>query len=367
MAEPLKNCYNDDFFTLLNRTIEAIFPDFDPEQFMTSVIDQEWELRELKDRMYHITSSLSEQLPDDPRKGIEFMVQLSAQLQSKKPGPSFAFMFIPHYLEQFGLKYPEISLSAMQEITQFTSCEFAIRPFILRNPDLVLHQMLQWTKHSHDHVRRLASEGCRPLLPWSIQLDFLRQNPEPILPILSQLKDDPSEFVRKSVANNLNDISKDHPGILIKLVKKWKGNSERTDWILKHGSRTLLKKGNKEILQIFNLIYSKQLQINNFNINTPSVKIGNDLLFEFSVQNKSNEPALVRVEYAVYFLLSNGSHTKKVFKITEKEFPKKSTTRIKRKQSFRIITTRRYYPGLHHLAIIVNGKEMPAHSFQLVV
>ncbi len=134
-------------------------------------------------------------------------------------------MVFTEYVENFGLEHYDISMSAMEFITQFISCEYAIRPFIIRYPGKAMKQMLQWSKHESLHVRRFSSEGCRPRLPWAMALPALKKDPTLILPILENLKDDSSEFVRKSVANNLNDIAKDNPDTVLGIVKRWQGNS----------------------------------------------------------------------------------------------------------------------------------------------
>jgi 3-methyladenine DNA glycosylase AlkC len=152
------------------------------------------------------------------------------------------YIFLPDYIEQYGLEDFESSVKAIENVTRFVSCEFAVRPFILKYGGTMMKKMRTWSLHKSYHVRRLSSEGSRPRLPWAISIPELKKDPSPILPILENLKNDPSEWVRRSVANNLNDIAKDHPGLVIELARKWKGISRETDAIIKHGSRTLLKK-----------------------------------------------------------------------------------------------------------------------------
>lgn len=220
-------------------------------------------------------------------------------------------MFIPDYIEQTCLDHPDLACQAMEEITQFTSCEFAVRPFIIKYPKIMMQRMQKWATHEHPHVRRFASEGCRPRSPWAMAIDFLKRNPAPILPILDRLKDDPSEFVRRSVANNINDISKDHPNKVIELVRQWKGHSADTDWVLKHGSRTLLKSGHRELLPLFNLMQNLKIKITDLVVKTPQVKIGDALQFEFNLINEEKKTTLIRLEYGLDFIRSNGNHSRK--------------------------------------------------------
>ena len=238
--------------------------------------------------------------------------------------------------------------------------------FIIKYPYEMMAQMLAWSKHHNPWVRRLSSEGCRPRLPWHMALSNLKENPAPIIPILENLKNDPSEIVRKSVANNLNDIAKDNPETVIDLARKWQGESENTDRIIKHGCRTLLKQGNAEVLELFGFDVVKNISIQNFQILTPKVKIGNSLEFSFKLWNKNHKKTKIRLEYGLYYQKANGTLSKKVHKISEKEYAENSITQITRKHSFREVTTRVLYPGLHQVSVIINGKEFEKYNFELI-
>jgi 3-methyladenine DNA glycosylase AlkC len=227
-------------------------------------------------------------------------------------------------------------------------------------------KMYQWSLHENHHVRRLASEGSRPRLPWAIGLPEFKKNPGPLLPILENLKDDPSEYVRRSVANNLNDIAKDNPDITISIAKKWNGQSKETDAIIKHGCRTLLKRGNSEILKHFGLTDNPKIKVTDYKILTSKVNIGGSLEFSFSLHNGSKKRQNIRIEYGLYYLRQNGQLSKKVFKISERQLKPNEKNDIKRRQSFKLITTRTFYTGLHELSIIINGQEKQIAKFRLV-
>ena len=259
----------------------------------------------------------------------------------------------------------EAAVDALEAITQFVSCEFAVRPFLLKFNGKMISRMKKWSKHENFKVRRLASEGSRPRLPWAMAIPYLKEDPSPILPILENLKNDPSEWVRRSVANNLNDIAKDHPDLVIRLARKWKGISKETDAIIKHGSRTLLKKGHAEILSHYGL-KAEQVHVSAFKILTPKVNNGKDLVFCFQVSNGSEHKQTIRLEYGLYYLRANGQWSKKVFKISEKQVGSGVKLTIERKQSFKKITTRVFYPGKHKLSVIVNGEEKGTKMFELV-
>ena len=262
MAEPFKNMYNKQFFDLFTKDLRLVIDDFDAHGFVSQIMDDEWEGRELKQRWIHITSILKKFLPADYKEAIAKILELLDHVKSTRSDFSviddtkFGLMLeygviMNNYVEQYGLDDYETSVKAIEKITQFTSCEFVTHPFIIKYPDEMMKQMLVWSKHEHWGVRRLSSEGCRPRLPWAMALPNLKKDPTPIIPILENLKNDPARFVRLSVANNLNDIAKDNPEIVIDLAKKWKGESKEVDWIIKHGCRTLLKQGIPEVMELF--------------------------------------------------------------------------------------------------------------------
>jgi 3-methyladenine DNA glycosylase AlkC len=361
----LKNLYSPAFYKNLTNAIGAVLPSFNKQRFISQIFTGDFEEKELKERMRHTSQTLHSFMPSDFKKATSLIEQLILQL--KKQGSSddsLPLMFIPDYIELYGINEFEPAVDALETVTQFVSCEFAVRPFLLMYGDKMINRMKRWSTHENYKVRRLASEGSRPRLPWAMAIPFLKTDPSPILPILENLKNDSSEWVRKSVANSLNDIAKDHPDIVIRLARKWKGISKETDAIIKHGSRTLLKKGHTEILSHFGL-KAKDIHVTGFKIKTPRVKRGQELIFGFHVANENKSKQTVRLEYGLYYLKANGQWTKKVFKISEKSMGPGVNVHVERKQSFRTITTRVYYPGKHKLSIIVNGSEKDLKTFVL--
>ncbi len=365
MAEPLKNMFNQDLISNLGNILSQFTKDFNTEQFINDVFDDRWEALELKERMQHITKMLSKQLPENYDDAIDILLKLTECVENYKSEISFAYMVLPTYVELYGTNHLQTSIKAMERVTQLVSCEFAVRPYILKYPQEMMQQMLQWSTHPHQNVRRFASEGCRPRLPWAMALPELKKDPTSILPILENLKNDDSEFVRKSVANNLNDISKDHPELVLEIASQWKGKSKNTDWIIKHACRTLLKQAHLKAMELFGYNFSEHIEVTKFKVNTPKVIFGNHLEFGFTLANKDGDETMVRLEYAIYFKKANGSLAKKVFKISEKKYSPNSSTNIKRKHNIKPITTRKYYSGLHQVSLIVNGKELEKNDFEL--
>ncbi|MDL2222802.1 DNA alkylation repair protein [Bacteroidales bacterium OttesenSCG-928-M11] len=377
MAEPFKNFYNEPFFDKFTKDLQLVIPDFDARAFLSQIMDNEWENRELKQRVAHIATVLKRFLPTDYKEAIAKILELlnwiepryshCSKIDDAKFGLTLEYgAILDNYIEQYGLDDYETSVKAIERITQFTSCEFVTHPFIIKYPNKMMEQMLIWSKHEHWGVRRLASEGCRPRLPWAMALPNLKANPSPIVPILENLKNDPARFVRLSVANNLNDIAKDNPEVVIDLAKKWQGESEEVDWIIKHGCRTLLKQGNPAVMELFGLGSAKNINIESFLIETPQVKVGESLKFSFNLLNNSNKKTKIRLEYGLYYQKANGTLSKKVCKISEKDYSPNSTTCIARKHSFKVVTTRKLHLGLHQVAIIINGKEFEKYDFILV-
>jgi len=365
MPEPLKNIYNPTFFEQFTAVLKQVLPQFKKQPFLNQIFDTEWETKELKQRMRHIAVTLNGHLPGDYKGQIELIIRLINQLKQNGISAGFAYMFFPDFIEQYGLGDLKTSLKAMETITQFVSCEFAIRPFLLNYPEEVMAQMLKWSRHAHPHVRRFASEGCRPRLPWAMAIPQLKKNPSPILPILQNLRADESLFVRKSVANNLNDIAKDHPETVVGLVKGWKGVSKETDWIIRHGCRTLLKKAHPSAYELFGLKDSEHFEVQNLKLDKTKLKIGDRLQFSFHLKTNGSSPKL-RLEYAVYYAKASGKHSRKIFQLKENTFDSNTTYAFKKEQRFQDFTTRKHHPGKHRLAVVVNGREVVAKDFLLM-
>ncbi|WP_211345684.1 DNA alkylation repair protein [Paraflavitalea soli] len=361
--EPFKNIYNDTFFNQFTAVLGKCIKGFDKKRFLKKIYDDAWEARELKQRMKHIAQVLHEFLPGQYDKNISLIKDIIIALRKEGISGGLEYMVFTEYVEAYGLEHYDISMQAMEFITQFISCEFAIRPFIIRYPEKAMKQMLLWSKHESLHVRRFSSEGCRPRLPWAMALPALKKDPSAILPILENLKDDTSEFVRKSVANNLNDIVKDNPDIVLGIVKRWQGVSPRTDWIIKHGSRTLLRKAHPQAMKLFGLAVADQIVIDKLKITDKSIGIGDTLHFSFDLTNSGKKPIKLRVEYGIDYMKSNGKGNRKLFKITENTYQPGQTYSFKRAQSFRNLTTRKHYAGQHTLAVVINGQELAVKKF----
>lgn len=356
MAEQLKNLYSKEFIEKLANKLFLIYLDFHKEEFINSIFDSSWQNLELKLRMRHIAINLNKFLPFSYKKQLEILKVV------KENFGGLEAMVFQDFVEVFGLDDFVVSMKALEVFTINSSSEFAIRQFILKYEEETMEQMKIWAKSSNEHIKRLASEGCRPRLPWAVALPKFKKNPTKVLEIIEILKNDKSKYVQKSVANNLNDISKDNPQLVIEFVKQNIGISKELDWICKHGSRTLLKKGNIEILSFFDFDKSHHINLTNFCYDK-SINIDENLNFSFEI-NSNETIGNIRVEYVIYYLKSNNTHNKKVFMISQNDIKSTSKTFIK-KQSFKNMTTRKHYLGAHFIGILINGVEVLKEEFYL--
>lgn len=358
MPEPLKHIYTREVVSGYAGSIAKHDRRFDVEACLRRVFDREWKTRELKDRMHHIARCLYEGMSGDYPENIRILMIV---------GPRFkglAAMVFPDIVEMYGLDHLDDSVQALEAFTPMSSSEFAVRPFIIRYPDRMMKQMRKWARHENEHVRRLASEGCRPRLPWAIALPEFKRDPSPVLPILEQLRTDPSEYVRRSVANNLNDISKDHPELVLEIAARWLREKPETLKLVKHACRTQLKKGDKKAMALFGFHDRTPVKISGLAMKSERVNIGGVVAFAFTVVVPDGASVLLRIEYAIDYVKARGQHGRKVFKITERTFAGKQ--HIARKHRVHDLTTRVHYPGRHHLYILVNGQLSAAATFELI-
>lgn len=357
LMEPLKNLYNKTLLNNLASEIEKQHAAFDKKSFKKKVFDQYWEDKELKQRMRHITESLHQHLPSNYKKSIKILKPVAEKFKG------FEYMFFQDYVECYGLDDFDTSIDALAHFTKYASSEFAVRAFILQDEKRMMKQMLSWAKSDNHHVRRLASEGCRPRLPWAISLPVFKKKPAPVLPVLKILMFDDSEYVRRSVANNLNDIAKDNPKIVTSLAQQWLGKDLNTDRLIKHACRTLLKQGDQKTLSLFGYAKAEHVKVNHFNTQS-KVAMGDKLSFSFTLNSQKKQLGKCRIEFAIDFVKANGSLSRKVFKISEADYKDKEK-HISKYFSFKLISTRRYYSGVHVLTIIINGIDQVSKHFKL--
>lgn len=368
MAAALKLIYNETFFEHLIGGFAKVNSNFSIKEWNKRLYTEGWENMELKERMRHIAITMHSFLDSDFKVNHKELLTLFKYVQQSETMNNLGFelMFFPDFIEVYGLNDFKESVVCMEEITKKSSCEFAVRPFLKKYPTKMLDQMKTWSTHDNAMVRRLATEGCRPRLPWAMALEDYKKNPNPILPILEQLKNDESESVRRSVANNINDIAKDHPELVCDLLENWKGDNNNVDWVVKHGARTLLKQGNTRMMTLFGYCSLDCIEISDLNVITEKVVFGNALEFEIGIRNMSSKEIKLRLEYGIYFLKANGSLSRKVFKWSEREWQTNEKKQMNKKHMLKAISTRKYYSGFQEISLIINGIEVDKKPFELL-
>jgi 3-methyladenine DNA glycosylase AlkC len=350
MSSLLKDRYSPAHVKRLAAAVSEAWPRFDKAGYARAALGDGWANLELKQRMRRLSSKLHRFLPMPYARQIAVL---------EKVAPAFSGlegMLFPDFVEQFGLDDFDVSVRALEWLTQFSSSEFAVRPFIVRHGPRMMAVMRRWASHDNEHVRRLASEGCRPRLPWAMALPEFKRDPSPVLPILEALKADASFYVRRSVANNLNDIAKDHPEVVLGVARQWLGKNKLTDAVVKHACRTLLKRGDTRALELFGYRRTAQVKVTGLRLSAVRLLIGEDLRFRFKVVHRARRPVALRLEYAVDFVKASGRTTRKVFKISESIFAPDKPREFDRRHRFRDFTTRKHHPGEHRLSILVNGQ-----------
>lgn len=357
MAEQLKNMYSTEFVENLVKHFKKQEPNFQSTAFRSAVLNENWDNLELKARTEHIAAQFALFLPYDFKQQIAILTEIAPHFGG------FTGTVFPTFVEKYGLSDRETSLRALEQFTPFSTSEFAIRPFLIRYPDAI-NQLYRWSKSENYHVRRLASEGCRPLLPWAMKLHDFVKDPSPILPILETLRNDPHDYVYRSVANNLNDISKHHPELVLDLCEKWIHDSKTTQWVAKHALRTLLKKGNQRALQLFGFAAQDAAEIIKFELKEREIKIGDATEFKLAIKNK-DITSKWRLEYVIGYLKKNGQHSEKVFQLRETVMKSGEVIELTKKLDFKNLTTRKHYEGEHYIDLKLNGVVLNRRTFLL--
>ncbi len=369
MSNQLKTIFNQEVITDLAQRIKKVFPPFDKVAFEQDA-NQNLDNLELKQRSTQICNALTSYLPLEFEKAASILIEaMGGDGNSGGLEGYYGFRFMPFldFVAAQGLDNPDIALDSLEKMTLHFSAEFAIRPFILRYPDTTLPRLLKWTSHADWRVRRLASEGSRPRLPWSIQLKPFIENPSFIIGILNQLYNDPNLIVRRSVANNLNDIAKDNPDLAVETAQHWwNSGDEIAQWTVRHGLRTLVKQGNKQALSILGFVGGENIRVENVQFQPLVVKIGDELNFSCNLVSEESENVNLVVDYILHRVLANGKLSKKVFKLRQIELSPGEKNTLSGKHKFKQRSTRTYYPGFHSIEIVVNGRSVDKFDFELI-
>jgi 3-methyladenine DNA glycosylase AlkC len=358
----LKDLIDEPSVTALATAVAAADPGVDAAAIVGEVFDAEWAGRELKQRVRHVAVVLRRHLPPDYREALAALRRAAAQIAEL----GFTAMAFNDFVEEYGVEDPDVSLPALEQFTILVSAEFAVRPFIKRYPDRLVDQLLNWAGNEDWRVRRLASEGSRPRLPWGMGLASLKQDPSPILPILTALRNDPSEDVRRSVANNLNDISKDHPDLVVETLSSWRDEGAEIDALIKHALRTLLKRGHPGALAAMGFSPNPAVETRSASVEPVSIPIGGSVQVRFDVVSTGTRAQHLMIDYAVEFQNVSGTGSRKVFKGSVVDLAPDEHVEIKRKVSLKPMSIRAIFPGVHSVELQVNGRVFDRVEFEVI-
>ncbi|AVX03185.1 uncharacterized protein MXMO3_00651 [Maritalea myrionectae] len=373
MVEPFKNFFSIAVIRRMAAILSAQSPNFDADHFV-AVASIDHETNELKQRSQQIQTALKATLPnqlDDLAPillgalGPEAPIDGGVTSNDRDGLNGFAIMPICDFVAEIGIHDWPKAAALFEELTKRFSAEFAVRPFLAKDPEATLKTFHRWAKSDNPHVRRLASEGCRPLLPWGIRLHAFVKDPTPLLPILETLKDDPTEYVRRSVANNINDIAKNHPDLVADLAARWMQDaSKNRQRLVRHACRTLIKKGHPPTLAA--LGYKPiELDQSKFEILTPTVEFGTGLKFKYLLTPHARGPHPYILDFAIHFKKANGELSPKVFKLSTGTMERNTPLAGEKTVPIKPITTRTFYPGIHKLELFLNGRSLGVESFEL--
>ena len=368
MAEPLKNHYGRHIPETIAGMICAVYPDFPAVAFMDDVL-KEYDSLELMSRGRHIARALRRHLPKDYTEAAEIlMASLGPPFDKIGDNGMSPFLYLPHvfFVAEFGLGHFAISMRAQHALTQRFTAEFSIRAYLEHHQDATLKMLRDWASDPSPHVRRLVSEGTRPRLPWAPRLKNFQRDPTPVLALLELLKDDPELYVRRSVANNLNDIGKDHPDLLVATAKAWLvGASPQRVRLVRHALRSAIKNADAAALSLLGYTAAPGLVLREGKISPKRIPIGASTQIAFSVQNTGSKTLDVLVDFRVHFIKANGQASPKVFKLTALTLAAGETKRLSKSISLAVHTTRKPFPGRHAVDVLLNGVTTPLGTFEV--
>jgi 3-methyladenine DNA glycosylase AlkC len=324
---------------------------------------------ELMARASHITDVMFDHLPRPFAAAAEILVaSLGPELAGTDGFGLAPFRYMPHvlFVQKYGLDDFEAAMQVQYEMTKRFSAESSIRAFLVKYPEDTYARLLQWARDENVHVRRLVSEGTRPRLPWAPRLRAFQEDPRPVIALLDILKDDPELYVRRSVANNLNDIGKDHPDLAVEVCRRWStALSPEREWIVRHALRSLVKSAHRGALETLGVGGRPSVTVTRVRLDPSVVKVGGELRFSFEITSTGKKVQELLIDYAVHFVKANGATRPKVFKLRRIELPPAGKVKLENSISFKDMTTRRHHPGRHRIDLLINGVVQSLIEFEV--
>lgn len=369
MAAPLKDFFDEQLVRRIAGTIAPVYPGFPAEAFVREATTGLSNL-ELLDRGKHIAEALAKTLPSDFERAADVLMRSLDVPVARAGGNMAPFFYLPHvtFVAKRGLDHFDASMRAQHALTQRFSAEFSIRYFILRDAERTLDVLRSWANDPNEHVRRLVSEGTRPRLPWAVRLPEFIKNPAPVLALIERLRDDESLYVRRSVANNLNDIAKDHPELVVKTCKEWLvGAGAERKWIVKHALRWLVKRGDKGAIALLGGGTTPKVRIESVQVIPEKPVLGSGVSLAFDLVSESTKSQDLMVDYVMHHPGASGKTRSKVWKLRRVTLEPKQRIRLEAKISLVDRTIRKHHPGTYRIDLRIGGLDLPLGSFEAVV
>ena len=359
-----KHWFNEELVLRLSNSLKKAYPAFNAKKF--NEVAKKLPAFEMKPRVHLIRDAMWAELPQDYLKALPILLK-SAELGNLK---GFDLWPFTEFIQQHGLDHVEESLNALYVLTSKFTAEFAVRPFLVKHPKKTFSTLKKWTADKNEHIRRWASEGTRPRLPWGMKLHASIVDPTPGLEILEKIKFDDSLYVRKSIANHLNDIAKDHPDLVIETLKAWQKkvtakDKAKLDWITKQALRTLIKQGYPKALEVMGFGGKAEVKLGELKLNKKKFTEKDILTFELEMISKSAKAQTLAIDYIIHYQKAGNKLSPKVFKLKVLELKPKEAFILKKNHSLKPVTTRKHYAGLHKLEIQINGKVLATAEWHL--
>ena len=370
MAFSLKEFFSPSLVRRLGADLARVHPGF-PERSFVKAASSGLDALELVDRGRHIGRALGAHLPPAYPDAIAVLLR---SLGPEHAGDELLgagmdpFFYLPHvlFVAERGLEHFDLSMRAQYELTKRFSAESSIRPYIARYPQQTLGVLREWATDRNAHVRRLVSEGTRLRLPWAARVRWLDENPERVVELLELLKDDPSTMVRRSVANNLNDLGKVWPDLLARTCSAWlDGASPARRALVEHALRSAVKRGDAAALRLLGYGRKPAVALDDVRFDPVRVAIGGRVGMSFALQSRSRAPQDLLVDVAVHFVKARGVTAAKVFKVGRFTLPPRGRIGLRCAFSLAVHTTRVPRPGTHAVDVLVNGHRLRAGSFEV--
>lgn len=370
MAEALKHGLARPALVRLAKNLKRAEPSFQDRKFISACL-RGLEPLELKERVVHIASVMARFLPANYPDALSLLLRAASNWDGGDENDAlrgFAAWPLFQFIEDRGRDDLPASMNALAELTHLFTAEFAVRVFLADDRKRSFKLMMRWASDPSDQVRRLASEGCRPRLPWASKVPSLIEQPEDGLRILEKLKDDPSEYVRRSVGNHLNDVAKDHPHLVLDLCERWQKNaSPERRWIIERATRTLVKDGHPRVWKLLGFSPKPKIRCDAFKLAPRKLELGGELSLNFAIESLAPVPQKLAIDYAIHFMKADGKTRAKVFKLKVLTLAPRERVQLSKRQPLKKISTRKYYSGAHEVELVINGQSTARAGFHLQV